>query len=392
MTGRAYILGHNDEVITLKLAADDGHVIWDELSGGPDDRNDRAWAIAVGPDDHPVVTGFSVNTDETADFWTIKYDKDSGAFIWDNFVPGAVNNLARAGWLTVLDDGDIVMANRTWTSETNYDVVMQRYAAGDGDLVWETRFGGPDSGANDPRHMIRDEAGNLVVVGVTNSDYMIVTFDGTTGDTLWTATYDGPPGWYDVATCVIIGPAGEVIVSGFSDGSGSGWDVATLGLSPTDGERLWLARHDGAGQSDEGDALAVSSLGDLYVVGYSYSLSSNMDMLSLRYILDATSDVDAAVIPLLALSAYPNPFNPRVVLSFALEEAGPARLAIFDLRGRRLVTLLDDEVAPGTHALTWAGRDTRGQPAPAGIYVARLTSRRASGEVMSVTRKIVLAK
>lgn len=74
----------------------------------------------------------------------------------------------------------------------------------------------------------------------------------------------------------------------------------------------------------------------------------------------------------LTLSATPNPFNPQTSLAFSLPAAGSARLAIHDLRGRRLRVLLDGTVDAGDHAVTWNGRDESGRALPTGSYVARL--------------------
>ncbi|MEZ4649226.1 MAG: hypothetical protein R3E97_10700 [Candidatus Eisenbacteria bacterium] len=44
-----------------------------------------------------------------------------------------------------------------------------------------------------------------------------------------------------------------------------------------------------------------------------------------------------------------------------LETAGPVELAIFDLTGRRVATLLDQVVAAGAHQVGWDGRDGQGE-------------------------------
>jgi hypothetical protein len=90
---------------------------------------------------------------------------------------------------------------------------------------------------------------------------------------------------------------------------------------------------------------------------------------------------------LLLENATPNPFNPRTLLRFRLPEAGRAVLDIHDLAGRRLIMLVDATLAAGEHGVAWDGRDARGRPAAAGIYLARLA---AGGEISSV--RLVLVK
>lgn len=88
-----------------------------------------------------------------------------------------------------------------------------------------------------------------------------------------------------------------------------------------------------------------------------------------------------------ALAARPNPFNPRVEISFTVERSGPARLVIHDVRGRHVRTLLDGSLAAGPTTATWDGRDDAGLATPAGVYCARLADADGNREV-----KITLLK
>jgi hypothetical protein len=82
--------------------------------------------------------------------------------------------------------------------------------------------------------------------------------------------------------------------------------------------------------------------------------------------------VTGAVPPARLLRAAPNPFNPRTEITLALPRAGEASLEVFDARGRRVATLHDGPLPAGEQRLAWAGRDGRGRPVAAGIYLVRL--------------------
>jgi len=82
-------------------------------------------------------------------------------------------------------------------------------------------------------------------------------------------------------------------------------------------------------------------------------------------------DLPLASLPRLA-APVPNPFNPKTSLRFTLPAAGVARLAIYDLSGRRLATLVDEALAAGEHVAEWNGRDAAGVQAASGVYLARL--------------------
>lgn len=78
----------------------------------------------------------------------------------------------------------------------------------------------------------------------------------------------------------------------------------------------------------------------------------------------------------------PIPFTTHTRMHLAAPQAGHVHLAIYDVAGRLVRTLLDRQVSAGVHAAVWDGRDGAGQPAPAGVYFARL---RTGGGVSSRT-------
>jgi len=70
---------------------------------------------------------------------------------------------------------------------------------------------------------------------------------------------------------------------------------------------------------------------------------------------------------------YPNPFNPTTTISFEVPATGAPRehvsLAVYDVRGRRVKTLVDSSLEPGHHSVVWEGRDEEEVPVPSGIYI-----------------------
>lgn len=68
----------------------------------------------------------------------------------------------------------------------------------------------------------------------------------------------------------------------------------------------------------------------------------------------------------------PNPFSARAAIRFHLAQTGAVNLAIYDLSGRRIRTLIDDRMAAGEHTLDWDGMDADGTCAGAGMYWVQL--------------------
>jgi hypothetical protein len=93
---------------------------------------------------------------------------------------------------------------------------------------------------------------------------------------------------------------------------------------------------------------------------------------------DVRQDLPRAV--LTRLTAYPNPFNPRTEIALGLAVPAPVTVTVHDLAGRRMTTLLDQDLPAGDHRLTWTGADHRGRDVAAGVYLVRV---RAGGEVLS---------
>jgi len=86
----------------------------------------------------------------------------------------------------------------------------------------------------------------------------------------------------------------------------------------------------------------------------------------------ADADFPEASTSLLLSGSSPNPFSDRTSLSYANPMAGPVELSIFDTRGRRVRTLVDEVRDAGYHTAVWDGSDGQGNEAPAGVYFARL--------------------
>lgn len=69
---------------------------------------------------------------------------------------------------------------------------------------------------------------------------------------------------------------------------------------------------------------------------------------------------------------YPNPFNPRTVISYAVPRPGPVSLRVYDARGRVVRRLVDEPRPAGNASVVWNGEDDEGRGVASGLYFVRL--------------------
>ena len=74
----------------------------------------------------------------------------------------------------------------------------------------------------------------------------------------------------------------------------------------------------------------------------------------------------------LSVSVYPSPFNPKTTIRYTLPSNGRVTIAVYDTRGVRVATLLDEEKPAGAYTVPWQGRDDSGGIVSSGVYFARL--------------------
>ena len=71
---------------------------------------------------------------------------------------------------------------------------------------------------------------------------------------------------------------------------------------------------------------------------------------------------------------YPNPFNPETVISFSLAKPGNVDIAIMDVMGRKIKSLLNENKAAGNFNVTWDGLNDADNEVATGIYFARFST------------------
>jgi hypothetical protein len=84
---------------------------------------------------------------------------------------------------------------------------------------------------------------------------------------------------------------------------------------------------------------------------------------------------------------YPNPFNPSTDITFSIKERGAVTLKIYDVLGREVKTLINEEKGNGIYQVRWNGDNNSGSLVSSGVYFFRLES----GSLIQ-TRKMLMIK
>ncbi len=84
---------------------------------------------------------------------------------------------------------------------------------------------------------------------------------------------------------------------------------------------------------------------------------------------------------------YPNPFNSETMILYGIARTEKITLVIYDVLGRKIRNLVNEEQEKGRHRIFWDGKDDKGLPLASGIYVCRIKT-----TSYAASRKLLLIK
>jgi len=293
--GNVYVTGYSigsatsRDYATIKYDPD-GNQVWVTRYNGPGNSDDGAGALALDPSGNVYVTGYSYGSATSYDYATIKYDSE-GNQLWVARYNGPANGGDRAHALALDPSGNVYVTGYSYGSGTDWDYGTIKYDS-EGNQLWVARYNGSANAGDEAYALTLDpcpgRAGaNVYVTGYshysgTSSDYATIKYDPE-GNELWVARYNGPGNGHDGAYAQALDASGNVYVTGYSYGSGTDYDYATIKYD-TDGNKLWLARYNGPGSGDDrAQALALDASGNVYVTGLSYGSGTSSDYATIRY-------------------------------------------------------------------------------------------------------------
>ena len=220
--------------------------------------------------------------------FTSKWDGNCNS-VWDSYYNGTASFGSDFGHgLETSGSTDVFVTGEAQNSGTGQDYVTLKYDGSNGNQLWATLYNGPGNGLDIARAMVVDSSGNPIVTGESTNaagyrNFATVKYDGSSGNQLWVARYDGSGTGHDAAYAIALDSSGNPIVTGMIIGAGASEDYATVKYDGSNGNQLWAATYAGPGDTDIAHAMVVDSSGNVYVTGESDNASGNRDFATVKY-------------------------------------------------------------------------------------------------------------
>ncbi len=425
-----YVSGYSDssrldtDIVVLKYSRG-GVLQWDVGFDGSDDEDHQYCGIAVTPDGYSCVTAPQAEAGTPWDYfvvrltpgggedWRATYDGDGG-----EDMPTAI----------ALDDSACVyVTGRSHGATSSADYATVKFGP-DGVQRWAMRYNGDGNAWDGARALALDADGNAYVTGesdqgATGRDCVTIRYSRARGED-WVMKYEGGASEGDYGDAIIVDGDGNVCVTGSTRASYLHSDFTTIKYSQTspvegafyavvtndgavvlrwtvgslagiEGFNVYRAlRPDGPFARVSEDPIAPSSPGEFEDATVWPGTTFWYELRALLW--DGTEDVvgpalaSATTGGALSLRLFPVRPNPTAAASQLLFDVpnttGPVRLAVYNVRGELVKTLLDGHVERGRHETSWDGTDRSGSAVSAGVYLVRLE---AEGQVRTAKTLLV---
>lgn len=394
--GNVYVTGDiariGTDVYTIKYSPS-GTYLWGQLINGTANGDDGAFGIVVDSIGNNIfISGYLDNDTTGTDFMIANYDS-TGNRRWLRSLNGQGGNEDKA--FGIVEDQDFIYVTGYETDSLqgmNYLTAKLNFT---GDTLWTSSYNGTGGADDKSFGIVVDASGNSYVTGYSmgpnqNTDYLTIRYSPE-GDTSWTKRYiPQTVNYQDTAQGIFLSKNNEyVYITGgsSSDTIPGRLDVVSLKYAAESGEQLQVAQYNGAANlSDAATCITADTNKHIFIGGYTTSLISGEDWLTMKYQngeLISVELISTSVPKNFALHQnYPNPFNPVTKIGFDLVKSSKVRLTIYDILGREVKVLVDEDLRAGVYEVTF-----KSDLLASGIYFYELRS-----EGFRETKKMTLVK
>jgi len=355
-----------------------GDTVWTKTYGGID--GDGASYVRQTLDGGYIISAwtnsFSVGN---LDIWLIKTDS-KGDTLWTKTFGGSGIDEASSVQQT-LDEGYIIAGGTESFSSGSFDVWLIKTNTS-GDTLWTKTHGGVSAeGAAAVQQTID---GGYIIAGATHSfglgftDIWLIKTNSF-GDTVWTKTFGG---WnYDGAWSVQQTLDGGYIIAGATASFGAGSDDVWLIKTNSFGDTLWTTTYGGIG-GDRASCVQQTMDGGYIVVGVTSSFgsgSSDIWLIKTDGMGNTVTNMNIANLEIPCnyklFQNYPNPFNSITSIKYEIQVLGRVQIDIYDISGKLVKQLFNENCQPGLYNITWDGSDQQNKLVATGIFYLRFTAK-----------------
>lgn len=259
-----------------------GTIQWQRTLG--DGNTNLFNGVAVDSADN--VYGFGYTNDGSGnEFLLVKYDS-SGSLQWQRELgDGGSGNEAGNGLAIDSNDNIYVIGITNYGPTSGYGFLLAKYNSA-GTLQWQRTL---DAGSNaeQARAIAVDSSDNVYAMGYSASvgtgdeAFLLAKYD-TSGNVQW-QRYLQKSGGRNRGDAVATDAAGNIYIAGFTDAEGSGGRDFVIAKYSSAGSLQWQ-RLLGGSEADSANEVAVDSVGNIYIAGYTYFTSpGSIDFLFAKY-------------------------------------------------------------------------------------------------------------
>ncbi len=299
-----------------------------------------------------ATTGYAFG-DPVGGFWVLKRTTNGGS-TWSDF---PIRPSSGTGEQGIYNAVAWIDENLGWFGTSNGTI----YRTTDGGTSWMSAVLQPGSSSITALYF---NSGSFGLIGCADGSI----YRSTNGAVSWAAS-------------PTVLPSAVIGISGLTNSSEC-WAASGQNIYRTyDGGQTWFLDqffgYAGSEQLNHMSLAGPSNYGHGWAVG-----NNGMIVRFFRPITEVPANSPEIPSKFVLYQNYPNPFNPGTRIGFRIQETGFVSLKVFDVLGREVVTLVNEEMTAGGHERAFDGRDLS-----SGIYFYRL---QASGFVQ--TRKLLLLK
>lgn len=285
VTGFSEGTGSGKDYVTIKYSPA-GVQQWASRFNGPGNSNDYSNAICIDVSGNSFVTGKATGVSTLLDIYTIKYNS-SGVQQWAAVFNGAANDSDEADCIALDPSGNVLTGGKSKSSSSDADGIIIKYNSS-GNQQWFRTFSGSALNSKDEIISVAaDNSNNIIASGSTNnliSGYDILTIKyNSSGDVLWNASLNGTAGSDDRPNSLLLDQAGNSYITGYTKDLISGINYCTFKLN-RDGFKAWEKKYNYIdNDTDKATMMALDTLGNVFVTGFSTSADSKRDFFTVKY-------------------------------------------------------------------------------------------------------------